>query len=301
MIEYVKVDKPILIVGYDWERYGKEQLSEKEQKKEQEIGIKGLKIVCTVHKNLKKPFTLFILGKMLERPKILENLLFELKTYELRKFIDIEQHSYSHVEFKKLPERVPLTIEQIKWEVSYTKNQIKEKIDVSPIGIRPPQGHYRGLRGENKILKILYNEGIRFISSDLRNEKEQFPSSWYDNEDNFRQPYFYDRSRFKDLLEIPTQGWNDNALKGMSRTTKVRKHTLEEEAEIHKENIDFAVENILCYAPLFHPWATAMTDEQGYVISEIIKYAEKKEVAIMSYKMIYQYLMSKEAERSGYL
>lgn len=32
MVEYVKVDQPILIIGYDWERYGKENLSVDEQK-----------------------------------------------------------------------------------------------------------------------------------------------------------------------------------------------------------------------------------------------------------------------------
>ena len=291
MIKYVKVDKPIIIMGYDWERYGKEKLPIEEQKKQQEIGIKGLRIVCTVHKHLKKPFTLFILGKMLEKPNILEALLSELKSEELRKLIDIEQHAYSHVEFKKLPERVPLTLNQIKWEVSHTKKLI-DKIGYEPIGIRPPQGHYKGLQGEDKILEILYKEGIRFISSDLRNNKEQFPSSWYDDKGNFRQPYYYDRNNFKDLVEIPTQGWNDNALKGMSRTTKVKKHTLEEEVEIHKENIDFAVENVLCYAPLFHPWATAMSDEQGYVISSILKYAEKKGMTNMNYKMTYLYIIS---------
>ena len=292
MIEYVKVDRPILIIGYDWERYGKENLSVDEQKKQQEIGIKGLQIICTIHKSLEKPFTLFILGKMLERPHILGALQTELKLEKIRELVDIEQHGYSHVEFKKLPGRVPLTLSQIEWEVSYTKELIRNKVGYEPIGIRPPQGHYKGLQGEYKILELLYKEGIRFISSDLRNEKEQFPSSWYDDKGNIRQPYYYDMNRFKDLIEIPTHGWNDNALKGMSRTTKVKKHTLEEEVEIHKTNIDFAVENILCYAPLFHPWATAMTDEEGYVISNILKYAQKKGMSVMSYKMAYQYIIS---------
>ena len=287
MIQYVKVEKPILVMGYDWERYRKEDTPLEEQNKQQEIGIKGLEIVCEVHKTLNKPFTLFILGKMLERPEILESLLYELKSQKLKQLIDIEQHAYSHVEFKKLPWRNPLTLGQIRGEVSYTKNLIKEKIGVEPIGIRPPKGHYKGLQGEHKILVTLYSEGIRFISSDLRNEKEQFPSSWYDEKGNFRQPYFYDREKFKELLEIPTQGWNDNAVKGLSRTTEVRKHTLKEEVEIHKENIDFAIENILCYAPLFHPWATAITDEKGYVLSSIMKYAEKRGITIMSYIMLY--------------
>ncbi|KAA0008939.1 MAG: hypothetical protein FE036_01455 [Thermoplasmata archaeon] len=291
MVEYIKVEDPILILGYDWERYGKENLPEEEQRKQQEIGIKGLEIVCRVHTSLKKPFTLFILGKMLERPNILSAILNQLKSPDLKKYIDIEQHAYSHVEFKKLPGRTPLTLEQIEWEVKYTKELIREKLGVDVIGIRPPQGHYKGLQGEHKILKILYDNGIRFISSDLRNKEEKFPSSWYDEEGNIRQPYLYDKNRYPDLIEIPTQGWNDNALKGMSRTTKIRKHTLEEEVEIHKENIDFAVDNILCYAPLFHPWATAMTDEQGFVWTEIIKYADKKGVKIMSYKGVYYYLL----------
>ncbi|MDI6890873.1 MAG: hypothetical protein QMC83_08060 [Thermodesulfovibrionales bacterium] len=292
MVEYVKVDQPILIIGYDWERYGKEDLSADEQKKQQETDIKGLQIICTVHKSLEKPFTLFVLGKMLEKPHILETLLSELSFKKIRELVDLEQHAYSHVEFKKLPGRVPLTPNQIEWEVSHTRELIKNKTGYEPIGIRPPQGHYKGLQSEYEILGLLYKEGIRFISSDLRNEKEQFPSSWYDDEGNVRQPYYYDMNRFKDLIEIPTHGWNDNALKGMSRTTKVRKHTLEEEVEIHKTNIDFAVENILCYAPLFHPWATAMTDEQGYVISSILKYASKSGMRVMNYKKTYQYIIS---------
>lgn len=293
MIEYVKTGKPILVMGYDWERYGKEDLPLDEQKRQRETGIDGLKIVCSIHRKLRKPFTLFILGKMLERPKILEALLTELGSEVLRDLMDTEQHGYSHTEFKKLPDRTPLTLDQIRWEVSYARDLIRTHLKTDSFGIRVPQGHYQGLRDSYEILEILYDEGIRFVSSDLRNEDEEFPSGWYDRDGSFRQPYFYDKQKMKDLVEIPTQGWNDNALKGMSRTTIVRKHTLEEEVEIHKENIDFVVEHILCYAPLFHPWAIAMTDEKGYVVEQLLQYAEKKGVEVMSYSTLYSYVIQK--------
>ena len=294
MIEYVRVNKPILVVGYDWERYGKENLSNSEKKRQQEMGILGLKILCNVHKKLDQPFSLFILGKMLVNPKILETILNELKSEKLKKLIDIEQHAYSHVEFKKLPGRIPLELHDIKWEVSYTKQLIQKKIGVNSNGIRLPQGHYKGLQGNDEILNELYYEDIKFISSDLRNENEQFPSSWYDDIGHFRQPYFYNKNKFKGLLEIPTIGWNDNALKGMSRDKIVKKHSLEEELLIYKNNIDFAILNELCYTPLFHPWATAMTDKNGYVWIEVLKYANQRGMEIMSYIDLYNYIVDKK-------
>ncbi|MFB0535272.1 MAG: hypothetical protein ACETWR_09845, partial [Anaerolineae bacterium] len=99
----------------------------------------------------------------------------------------------------------------------------------------------------------------------------------------------YDQDQYPDLLEIPTQGWTDNALKGQSRTTKVKVHTLRQELDIRLEHLDFALENNLAYAPVCHPWAVATNDEDGFVIRGMLDCAIEKGIQVVSYKQLSDY------------
>jgi peptidoglycan/xylan/chitin deacetylase (PgdA/CDA1 family) len=277
MIEYQKIREPGLVLGYDWE------MSE-----DINVAIEGFSIISNAHTTQNSPFTLFILGELLEDVEICKFVRKRLEDVNFANLVDISQHSYSHTEFKKMkPEGRPLDLKEIQDEIRKTNDLIWKEFNIRCHGLRAPQGHYKGFQNNDEILEIINGEGILYLSSDLRNKKEMFPSEWVDENNMYRQPYFYDQLKFPKLLEIPTQGWNDNALKGMSKTTKVKKHTLEEELNVHKQYLDYAILNKLVYAPLFHPWAIAKTDKSGYVIQNLITFAKEKNVKVLNYRQLY--------------
>jgi peptidoglycan/xylan/chitin deacetylase (PgdA/CDA1 family) len=289
MIHPVKFDKPYLVMGYDWERCGREGDPLPKVQSDWQLAQKGFRIVSQAHQEYDAPFTLFVLGKMLEIPALCASLLGELESHLLQSIIDVQGHAYSHRPFKKgLYGNNPLGSDEIRRELVVTRSLVKEKLGYEIIGLRTPLGYYRGLQGEDDTLRILAESGFTFVSSDLRNENDLFPSPWYDENGTFRQPYFYDQDKYPNLLEIPTQGWTDNALKGQSRTTKVKVHTLRQELDIHLKHLDFAMENDLAYAPLCHPWAVATNDDDGFVIRGMLAYAIEKGLRVVSYKQLYE-------------
>jgi hypothetical protein len=289
MIYPVKLDKPYLVMGYDWERCGREGDPPHKIQSDRQLAQKGLRIVSQAHQDYDAPLTLFVLGKMLEIPDLRASLLKELESPHLRSIMDIQGHAYSHRPFKKSPHgNNPLESEEIRHELVTTRALIREHLGYEITGLRTPLGYYRGLQGEKDTLRALTELDFAFVSSDLRNEDESFPSPWYDENGAFRQPYFYDRDKYPHLLEIPTQGWTDNALKGQSRTTRVKVHTLRQELEIHLEHLDFALASNLAYTPLCHPWAVATNDEDGFVIRGMLDYAAQKGIQVISYKQLYE-------------
>jgi hypothetical protein len=300
MIHPVKFDKPYLVMGYDWERCGREGDPPHKIQGDRQLAQKGLSIVSQAHQEYDAPFTLFVLGRMLEIPELCTSLLEELESQHLRSIIDVQGHAYSHRPFKKsLHGNNPLGSDEIRHELVTTRSLVKEKLGYETIGLRTPLGTYRGLQGEEDTLRILTELGFAFVSSDLRNENDLFPSPWYDEDGAFRQPYFYDQDKYPNLLEIPTQGWTDNALKGQSRTTKVKVHTLCQELDIHLEHLDFALENKLAYTPLCHPWAVATNDDDGFVIRGMLDYAVEKDIRVVSYKQLYELVSTSSNSLGG--
>jgi len=111
--------------------------------------------------------------------------------------MDVQGHAYSHRPFKKsLHGNNPLGSDEMRHELVTTRSLIREKLGYETTGLRTPLGYYRGLQGQDDTLRILTELGFAFVSSDLRNENDLFPSPWYDKNGAFRQPYFYDQDKY---------------------------------------------------------------------------------------------------------
>ena len=61
-------------------------------------------------------------------------------------------------------------------EVVRTNELIAEIFGREPIGLRMLAGFYRGMRGEPQILDILWRNGIKFLSADLRGPGDMLPA-----------------------------------------------------------------------------------------------------------------------------
>ena len=84
-----------------------------------------------------------------------------------------------------------------------------------PRGLRTPLGHKNGLTGEFALLDIMKRLGIKYVSSDLRDDNDSLHPKLFNKLNEPRQPYRYENG----LLEIPSIGWQDTVF---SRTSKTK-------------------------------------------------------------------------------
>lgn len=161
MIHPVKFDKPYLVMGYDWERCGRKGDPPYKIQSDRQLAQKGLRIVSQAHPEYDVPFTLFVLGKMLEIPELCTSLLEDLESRHLRSIIDVQGHAYSHRPFKKsFHGNNPLESDEIRHELATTRSLVREKLGYEITGLRTPLGTYRGLQGEDDTLRILTELGL---------------------------------------------------------------------------------------------------------------------------------------------
>lgn len=133
--------------------------------------------------------------------------------------IEIGDHTYSHRPLIEIPTRkdkVAIPPNELAMEYHRNSDLFAEVfgIDLARRGFRAPLGHYRGLQGHEEIQEILYNCGVKYVSTDLRDRQHSIHPPLVDLEGNGRYPYAYPTG----LLEIPIHGWQDTAFFGYSKT-----------------------------------------------------------------------------------
>lgn len=291
-IKRVNLDKAILVMGYDWEKYGGNE--NKEQNRiDIDDSIKGIKTIFKSHVKFNVPFTLFALGKVLEVQEQVENCCRLIDKYNFGSYVDIQQHAYSHTPFLKLPSKdKKLSADEAVAEIENTKKLLKSNFKRECVGLRPPYGHFEGLQRNPALMAKIAKCGIKFISSDLRNQEDQFPPEWTDSTGNVRQPYWYNVEEYS-VLEIPTQGNSDNLYRGVSKYVKTKPLNSYEILDIHVENLKKALKDNLVYVPLFHVWVVGRYDEEGEVISGLLNFASRNDIKIMSYIDLWKLLSEK--------
>ncbi len=272
-------------IGYDFEGIVIKRIPMLE-KSLTKISLDTLKHIVKIHTKKKSRFSIFVLGRMAEEPKVSDYLTYLSKT---NKYADIQQHGYSHTLFKYHSLKGhPISLETMDKEISDTNVLIEEITGEKPKGIRAPIGFYRGFQGEKERLKILRKNGLKFISSDLRGPNDQYPAPWKDASNRYRQPYFYKREGYAEILEIPTQGTIDVRMKGISKSNKTKSLTIEEELKYYISNIKFAFKNNLNYSTVFHPWAIAYNDKDLFILNNLLDYLVRKRIQTLSYIDIYK-------------
>ncbi len=260
--------KPILLIGYDVETMARSKIT-----------IKFLELAPKIHYKYDAPCTFFVLG---------QTLLYHLNEFkrvvgEYGDFIDIQQHTFSHVSFKTLVieyEGNKLvrggSLDQIRTEIYITSMLLKILLDVDCIGLTAPWCYHRGLLDRPDILNVLWELGIRFIRSWGRDSRDSLPMSFD------IQPFWYDEivKGYPPILECCIHGYHDNALK---RRLKSR----EEYIVYVKKCIDYIVEKRFVWSYCQHDHSSFWNDPNMSIVEEMIKYAIDKGVEIISYKEFY--------------
>ncbi len=161
--------------------------------------------------------TFFLLGDFLERTVRAEGKERVKDVFNSENpFIDLQQHSYSHVPFRSIPtrpDRIPMSPKDIEADVKKASEFIEDLFGVEIVGMRSPLGYVGGLQGEQEVIAALISNGIKYISSDLRSQDGGLEPKLVE-EGRLRQPHTYAGG----LIEIPCHGWQDTALTGKSNT-----------------------------------------------------------------------------------
>ncbi|HEY8742702.1 MAG TPA: polysaccharide deacetylase family protein [Chloroflexota bacterium] len=169
-----------------------------------------LQRMLEIHEATNLPATLFLCGRTIARN------LEALRPLVGHPLIDLQQHTYNHVLLKTICIEDPAegiryfragTLEQIREEVRRTNVLMRNELGVDCSGLTGPYAYYRGLVDRPDILEILWEEGIRFVRTWGRNERDWQPV------DLAIQPFFYAVQGFPQMLEVPVHGWQDISLR----------------------------------------------------------------------------------------
>ncbi|PJB62216.1 MAG: hypothetical protein CO095_19025, partial [Armatimonadetes bacterium CG_4_9_14_3_um_filter_58_7] len=180
--------KTVFCIGYDTECVA--DLS---------VSLKAVEVVAAVHRKHGAPATFFFVGQLLEAQG--ERYAAALGEDNL---FDIQSHTYSHYGLKgNAPEHVARAAE----ELQKTADLIDEHFGKRPIGVCGPGGYENGLQDCPNMLRVLWDSGARYISTDGRGPGGTIPSP-------LTQPYWYAEQGFPTLLELPAQDFHENVLKG---------------------------------------------------------------------------------------
>ncbi|HLC56894.1 MAG TPA: polysaccharide deacetylase family protein [Candidatus Nanoarchaeia archaeon] len=210
-----------LLFGYDTESPYGDKASTEEGAREREVTLRTVDKLNSLFEEYSGfGRTFFILGSFLESTS--EHFMgnTELRTIFSSDdpLVDIQQHSYSHVPFRRIatrPDKDPMLPSQIEQDVRKASSLIYRIFGRAVIGVRAPLGYAGGLDNE-EVVNALLNAGVKYISSDLRSKDWGIEPPLVED-GKPRQPRFYS-TELGNLLEIPSHGWQDTAFTGKSKT-----------------------------------------------------------------------------------
>jgi peptidoglycan/xylan/chitin deacetylase (PgdA/CDA1 family) len=258
-----------LLIGYDVEWRG-----------EEDVTPRFLEQARLLHNRLGVPATLFVVGQTLER------WVPQIQDIAGDPIFDIQQHTYSHQLLKTVyiedgrSVRVVrgVTLEETREEVRKTSALLAEYLGVQCTGLTGPWCYYRGLRDRPDILRVLWEEGIRFTRTDGRNERDWHPVSID------LQPYWYDALGFPDVLEIPIHGWHDCVI----RDEVLGWENVDGYVESVRPYIERAAAEDRVFSLCQHDWSSIRGDPQMRATETVIRYAQEQGLRFMSYRSYYE-------------
>ncbi len=257
-----------LLVGYDVESSG-----------DPSVVSRFIARAEKVHSDLNAPCTFFIVGKVVKNNwRDLEGL------QERSELFDYEQHTYSHMLLKTVlmddgRERTMVragTPEQIEGEIAKTNRILRERLGVECRGLTGPWGYYRGLSDRPDLLEILDRNGIRFVRTWARNEKDYQPVSFE------VQPFWYDVQGFPTIMEFPIQGWQDVHWRNVNGWGKTREYL-----SFLRATVDEVAEGNLIWDFGTHDWSSIREDPEMSIMRGLIEYARDSDMRIVDYGTFY--------------
>jgi len=245
-----------------------------------------LERAVVLHDYFQIPCTTFVLGQTLIENKVLFRELL------LNPLWNIEQHTFTHIPLRNVSPVCEMhkavkgaSLETIEHEISTTNELFLDILGIRCKGLCAPKGYFQGLKGRKDILSILSKNGIHFVRSYGRNEKDWQPVAFE------IQPFWYEQEGAPEILEIPSQGWQD--------TIWFRVHGWNNRngfVNYLKTTIDHVVQNRLVWSCGFHDWSCAKVDPGLDILKDFFEYALNKGAVFMTHLEFYNKMLREKNE-----
>jgi hypothetical protein len=265
--------------------------------------------IVEVHKRFEIPATFFILGKTLdanpaEYRKLLDDPLFESAT-----------HTYTH---QMLRDNdfcgSAVSLDERRKEIFKGKEAVERVFEQPCIGLRPGCGFDNALKGEPKVLDLLREAGIQYVSSLLWGPDYSLPAL-------LQEPFNYKAEGFPEIWELPGHGWHENLLKdhnqwGPRRLTlwpspfpQARLtlwpspfpqaipdgfcKTPKDEFEVNKVFLNRAIESGKSFVSLiWHPWSLNKFDSDMKMLELTFTHVQRLGLKPCTYARLYEHVSS---------
>jgi peptidoglycan/xylan/chitin deacetylase (PgdA/CDA1 family) len=251
--------------------------------------------IVEVHKRFDMPATFFIVGKTLdatpaEYRKLLDDPLFE-----------IASHTYTHRMLRDHEFCGPaVSMDERRNEISKGKEAVERVFERPCIGLRPGCGFDNAFRGEPKVLELIKEAGLKYVSSLLWGPDQTLPAL-------LREPFNYDAEGFGEIWEMPGHGWHENLLKDHNRWGPRRLtlwpppfpeaiplgfcKTPKDEFEVNKVFLERAAETDKLFVSLiWHPWSLAKFDPDMKMLELTFAHARRIGLNACTYAQLYEYV-----------
>jgi peptidoglycan/xylan/chitin deacetylase (PgdA/CDA1 family) len=242
-----------------------------------DYSLRALESVVRAHERYDAPATFYICGQLLEAAGDRYRDLLAGGPFE------VGSHTYSHYPLKQFDGGDPdAHVARVREEVERTDELIRRTFARPPVGLRGPGGYYRGLQGQKPVLDLLWNLGVRTLSTDARGPGETIPAP-------LTPPYWYADDGFPEMLEVPAHDWHENVLKGHNPAPVAwpprvpwgypprEPRTPEEEFAAFRRGLDWAIEHdAYFYSPAMHPWSVYRFNPQARTLDLLFGYLREQ-------------------------
>ncbi|MBL7187351.1 MAG: polysaccharide deacetylase family protein [Phycisphaerae bacterium] len=251
--------------------------------------------IVEVHKRFDMPATFFIVGKTLdanpaEYRKLLDDPLFE-----------IASHTYTHRMLRDHEFCGPaVSMDERRNEIFKGREAVERVFERPCIGLRPGCGFDNAFRGEPKVLELIKEAGLNYVSSLLWGPDHSLPAL-------LREPFNYDAEGFPEIWEMPGHGWHENLLKDHNRWGPRRLtlwpppfpeaiplgfcKTPKDEFEVNKVFLERAAETDKLFVSLiWHPWSLAKFDPDMKMLELTFAHARRIGLNACTYAQLYEYV-----------
>ena len=227
-----------------------------------DVTLRFLRAARTVHEELGVPCTLFIVGQTLRQSP---DAFAELIGHPL---FDLQQHTETHLRLKTVYQEndAGVTVfpggspEEVRADVGAAQRTFEQLLGFRPRGLTGPFNYWRGLCDRPDLVRIVYDEGIRFLRTFGRDARDWQPTPFF-------APFTYAPLGFPDVWEYGIHGWQDCILR-----REIGWENLDGYFELFRTDADrvAAADGYFSYCQ--HDWSSVWADPDLLLTRRILRY-----------------------------
>jgi peptidoglycan/xylan/chitin deacetylase (PgdA/CDA1 family) len=226
-----------------------------------------------LHEDLGVPCTFFIVGQTLRQNS---DEFRELLGHPL---IDLQQHTETHLRLKTVYQENEEGVsvfpggsnEEVRSDVGACQRTFEEILGFRPTGLTGPYNYWRGLLDRPDLVRIVYDEGTRFLRCFGRNERDWQPTPFFG-------PFPLTALGFPDVWEYGIHGWQDCILRG-----KLGYSDHDGYFERFRADVDRVVAADGCFSYCQHDWSSRWDDLEMALTRRLLMYVRDAGMNVVNY------------------